>query len=101
MCAESIGSSIKCQARLRSDKIHVDLGVLIRRRVERESFRPFVMKASWLSWDQLIKGAYGNEIYVADLPRRAINYLKVTGYHTGLLLNFGSRSLEQRRFVLS
>ena len=29
-----------------------------------------------------------------------INYLKVTGYHTGLLLNFGTPSLQQRRFVL-
>ena len=32
---------------------------------------------------------------------QVINYLKITGYHTGLILNFGRKSLEQRRFVLS
>ena len=31
---------------------------------------------------------------------QVINYLKITGYKTALLINFGARSLEQRRLVL-
>ncbi|MEP6647112.1 MAG: GxxExxY protein [Saprospiraceae bacterium] len=34
-----------------------------------------------------------------DLIARTLNYLKASGYHLGLLVNFGKRSLEYKRIV--
>ncbi len=35
-----------------------------------------------------------------DLLARTLNYLKISGYRLGLLVNFGKRSLEYKRVVL-
>jgi len=36
---------------------------------------------------------------VSEHESQVLNYLKVTGYEVGLLVNFGKKSLEYKRFV--
>jgi GxxExxY protein len=57
-------------------------------------------RPDFVCFDSVIVELKARSTLSASEDSQLINYLKVTGYHTGLLLNFGTRSLQQRRFVL-
>jgi GxxExxY protein len=58
-------------------------------------------KPDFICFDEVVVELKGLSRLSSLEESQVINYLKVTGFHTGLLINFGTRSLEQRRFVLT
>ena len=74
----------------------VELPVLYRGEKLSVSYR-----ADFVRYDRILVELKALSAITGKEEAQVINYLKATGYTTGLLLNFGTRSLQKKRFILS
>jgi GxxExxY protein len=58
-------------------------------------------RADFICFDTIVVELKALDKLGPNEAAQIINYLKATGYQTGILLNFGGKSLEFRRFVKS
>jgi GxxExxY protein len=58
-----------------------------------------VYKADFLCYDAVVVEIKALSQLGSPEEAQVLNYLKATGYETGLLLNFGRTSLQYKRFV--
>lgn len=56
-------------------------------------------KADFVAYDEVIVELKAVAKLTGTEEAQIINYLKATGFKVGLLINFGTQSLEYRRFV--
>jgi GxxExxY protein len=62
---------------------------------------PTCYRADILAFESLIVELKAQSAVSGPEESQVINYLKATGIEVGLLLNFGTPSLQYRRFILS
>jgi len=55
----------------------------------------------FICYDEVITEIKAMSALTSNEEAQIINYLKASGFNTGLLINFGSKSLEYKRFVYS
>ncbi|MBR2229680.1 MAG: GxxExxY protein [Prevotella sp.] len=60
---------------------------------------PHYYKADFICFDSIVVELKAVENLTVESQAQVLNYLAATGCKVGLLLNFGRRSLEKRRFV--
>jgi len=53
----------------------------------------------FICYDEVITEIKAMSALTSNEEAQIINYLKASGFNTGLLLNFGASSLEYKRFV--
>lgn len=57
-------------------------------------------RADFICYEQVIVEVKATDRLTGLDEAQVINYLKITGFHRALLLNFGAKSLEYKRLVL-